>query len=182
MATITSHPSALAWPILQPWTPRRGFFWLAWTTVFWKFMKMRNLSCHLWKVEFDYFSSLESSLGPGVGSGVVLRELHSQELGQGAERIVLGIMILIIWNLKSDPIGLSKGRGTLHLLCLGLLFSSVCSPSWRPAPPSPCTSAQLWGRVQPHRAGKLKMFFLFFLQKGFCFLTSRCLTGFPAES
>ena len=40
---------------------------------------------------FDYFSNLESPLGSGVGSRVVLRELHSQELGQGAERIVLGI-------------------------------------------------------------------------------------------
>ena len=49
-------------------------------------------------------------MGSGVGSGVVLRELHSQELGQGAERIVLGIMILIIWNLKkrSDWIALRK--------------------------------------------------------------------------
>ena len=39
MTTITSQPSALAWPMLHPWTPRRGFFWLAWTTVSWKFLK-----------------------------------------------------------------------------------------------------------------------------------------------
>ena len=134
---------------------------------------------HLSKVAFDYLSSLESPLGSGVGSGVVLRELDSQELGQGAERIVLGILILIMRVLVRESKELSLGRGTLHLLCLGIshfscLFTFLATsstftvyfcPTLRSSPATP--SWKIENVV---------------CKKGFCFLTSRCLTGFPAES
>ena len=161
MATITSQPSALAWPILHPWTPRRGFFWLAWTTVFCKFIRISHLICHLWKVAFDYFSNLESPLGPGVGSGVVLRELDSQELGQRAEGIVLGIMMMTTMSLRRDLVRLPSRRRTLHLLRLGIshfscLFTFLATSStftvyfWPTLRSSPATPS--W---------KIKMIFIF---------------------
>ena len=61
-------------------------------------------------------------MGSGVGSSVVLRELDSQELGQGAERIVLEIMMMTMRVFFRESKEFSLKTGTLHLLFLGFIF------------------------------------------------------------
>ena len=183
MATITSQPSALAWPILHPWTPRRGFFWLAWTTVFWKFIKNEPPDLSFIKSDIWLFfkpgkplglwsrqrcSSQRASL-PGTWAGSRKDcpgdyDGDHGELEKGSDGIALG---------KKDVAFAMFGDFSfllfVHLLGDQLHLNRVLLANFEVE--SSHTELENW-----------KWFFLFSLQNFFCFLTSRCLTGFPAVS